>query len=433
MDRQAADYLNAILSDLEPELAAPALEPLQRLVARPGAGDALIVAVVGTSGVGKSRMINLLAGTRVVTAGPLRPTTTEIAVWGDIDPAYLPGRRVPGPNRPDRLVLIDTPPVEHFPDAVASLLYLVDAVLFVVSPDRYADAVTATLLETIRERGVPTRCVFSASAVPVDGLDRVVRDAEMKLRIPVEAIVTDEVEPLQSLVTEMVHSKDQIVAQRDQTAASMTSLRAMDVADVLFERVSAAQVEIDRADAAFAAAKLDRAKLVGATNLDWDEAADAIASLTRGATNAAVADWRANTDLDGLPFDLKSDPTIDLPDIDPEPLTAWHRSTNEIGRAAMKRRWLHPRRARAVRDQLWRLSIDFDRGPTKPVRKALRDQLADLRTSRNEAFAGAVRLAAVGRLTSLKARLDPLNGVAPEEVAGAASALVPDKSGSRDA
>ena len=150
MDRQRAEQLYALLSEVEPELAEPALQPLERLLTREGAGDALIVAVVGTSGVGKSELINLLAGTRVVTAGPLRPTTTEIAVWGDIADTYLPGRRVPGPNRPDRVVLIDTPPAEHYPDTIAGLLHRVDAVLFVISPDRYADAITATLLETVR-------------------------------------------------------------------------------------------------------------------------------------------------------------------------------------------------------------------------------------------------------------------------------------------
>ena len=124
---QKTEQLHALLSDIAPELAEPALQPLERLVARGSAGDALIVAIVGPSGVGKSELINLLASSRVVTAGPLRPTTTEIAVWGDIADTYLPGRRVPGPNRPDRVVLIDTPPAEHYPDTIAGLLHLVDA------------------------------------------------------------------------------------------------------------------------------------------------------------------------------------------------------------------------------------------------------------------------------------------------------------------
>ncbi len=427
MDRQAADYLHTLLSEIEPELAASALESLERLVARPGAGDALIVAVVGTSGVGKSRMVNLLAGTRVVTAGPLRPTTTEIAVWGDIDNAYLPGRRVPGPNRPDRLVLIDTPPVEHYPATVASLLYLVDAVIFVISPDRYADAVTAALLDTIREVGVPVRAVFSAPPPSTPDLDLVVRDSEVKLRIPVEAVVTEDIEELRTLLTEMVHAKQQIVAQRDEAAAAISSQRAQDVAEALGERVAAAQAEIDGLNAAFAAAIIDQGQLAAAADLEWDRAAVSIEEIARDATTGAIAQWQAEADLDGLPFPLEGDPTIGLPDIDPEPIATWHQSTIEIGRAAMKRRWLHPRRTRAVRDQLWRLSIDFARSPTKPVRKGLKDQLPDLRTDRSEAFVEAVRRAGQGRIEALKARLDPIDAVTPEELTVAAHALVADE------
>lgn len=433
MDRQAAEYLHAVLSDIEPELAASALEPLQRLVARPGAGEALIVGVVGTSGVGKSELINLLAGTRVVTAGPLRPTTTEIAVWGDINPAYLSGRRVPGPNRPDRLVLIDTPPVEHYPGAVASVLYVVDAVVFVTSPDRYADAVTAALLDTIREVGVPTRAVFSAPAPLRSDPEQIVRDAELKLRIPVEAVVVDDIESLRTLLTEMVHTKREITAQRDQAAATMSSRRAKEVAGVLHERVAAAQIEIDRVDATFAAASIDRAELAAAADLDWDQAATALETLVSEATDGAIAAWSTSADLDRLLVPIESDPTRELPDVDPEPIEAWHRSTVDIGRDAVKRRWLHPRRSRAVRDQLWRLSIDFSRSPSKPVRSALRDQLADLRTDRNDAFVEAIRLAGVPRAEMLKARLDPLDGVTPEEIINAADALVAVELVQRDA
>jgi hypothetical protein len=53
MDRQRAEQLHALLSEVEPEIAEPALRPLERLLARESAGEALIVAVVGTSGVGK--------------------------------------------------------------------------------------------------------------------------------------------------------------------------------------------------------------------------------------------------------------------------------------------------------------------------------------------------------------------------------------------
>jgi hypothetical protein len=311
---------------------------------------------------------------------------------------------------------------------VASLLYLVDAAIFVISPDRYADAVGAALLDTIREVGVPVRAVFSVPARSMPDLDLVVRDAEVKLRVPVEVVVTEEIEGLRTLLTEMVHAKQDIVAQRDEAAAAVSSQRAQDVAEALGERVAAAQVEIDGLDAAIAAATIDQEQLAAAADLAWDRAAISIQELADDATSGAIARWRAEANLDGLPFPLEADPMIGLPGIDPEPVATWHQSTVEIGRAAVKRRWLHPRRTRAVRDQLWRLSIDFARVPTKPVRKGLKDLLPDLRTERREALAEAVRRAGAGRVEALKALLDPIDAVTPEELTIAARALVADES-----
>ena len=423
MDRQRAEQLQALLSEIEPELAEPALQPLGRLVTRESAGDALIVAVVGTSGVGKSELINLLAGSRVVTAGPLRPTTTEIAVWGDIADTYLPGRRVPGSNRPDRVVMIDTPPAEHYPDTIAGLLHLVDAVIFVTSPDRYADASTATLLETVRERGVPARTVLSMVGPPPPDASRLVRDAEHKLGIEIDAVVAQDVGPLRAVLTEMVTVRDAIVARRDRAAAMFVAERAEEVVATLGIRAEEAQVLIDRADAAFARAGINRLELASAADLEWDDAALEITRLARAATDRAVASWTAGVVSDGIAPDSEIDPGRWLPEVDQRPIDEWHQATVDVGRRAIKRRWLHPRRSRTVRDELWRLSIDFGRRPTKKVRKALRDQIPDLRIERNAAFVEGIRLAGSARIDAFLARLDPLGGVSPEAIRDAAVEL----------
>ena len=423
MDRQRAEQLHALLSEIEPELAEPALQPLERLVTRESAGDALIVAVVGTSGVGKSELINLLAGSRVVTAGPLRPTTTEIAVWGDIADTYLPGRRVPGSNRPDRVVMIDTPPAEHYPDTIAGLLHLVDAVIFVTSPDRYADASTATLLETVRERGVPARTVLSMVGPPPPDTNRLIRDAEHKLGIEVDAVVAQDVGPLRAVLTEMVTVRDAIVARRDRAAAMFVAERAEDVVATLRVRAEEAQVLIDRAEAAFARAGINRLELASAADLDWDDAALEITRLARAATDRAMALWTAGVVSDGIAPDSEIDPGRWLPGIDQRPIDEWHQATVDVGRGAIKRRWLHPRRSRTVRDQLWRLSIDFGRRPTKKARKALHDRIPDLRIERNAAFVEGIRLAGSARIDAFLARLDPLGGVSPEAIRDAAMEL----------
>jgi len=423
MDRQRAEQLHSLLSEIEPELAEPVLQPLERLVRRESAGDALIVAVVGTSGVGKSELINLLAGSRVVTAGPLRPTTTEIAVWGDIADTYVPGRRVPGANRPDRVVMIDTPPAEHYPDTIAGLLHLVDAVLFVTSPDRYADAITATLLETVRERGIPTRVVLSMVGPPPSDANRMIRDAEHKLGIEIDAVIAQDVGPLRAVLTEMVAVRDAIVARRDRAAALLVAERAEEVVATLGIRAEEAQALVDRADAAFARAGINRLELASAADLEWSDAALEITRLARAATDRAVALWTAGVVGDGIAPDREIDPGRWLPEIDQRPIDDWHQATVDVGRRAIKRRWLHPRRSRAVRDQLWRLSIDFGRRPTKKVRKALRDRIPDLRIERNAAFVEAIRLAGSARIDAFLARLDPLGGVMPEAIRDAATEL----------
>lgn len=426
MDRNGAEQLRSLLIQTDPALAEPALQPLGRLLGRSSAGEALIVAVVGASGVGKSKLVNLLAGARIVTAGPLRPTTTEISVWGDIDSTYLPGRRVPGANRPDRVVLVDMPPAEHYPDTVADVLHLVDAVLFVVSPDRYADAITATLLETVRERGIPTRIVLSAIGATADQLDALVRDAELRYSLVIEAVVADDVDPLRTVLTEMVHEKDAIIALRDSAAAEFCARRAAEVADVLAVEADAARVLIDKADAAFRRVGIDEAELVLAAELDWDDAAVAIAASARAATDRAMEAWVGEIERDGIgvPRAIEGEPR--LPEIDPHPINAWHQAITNSGVRAVKRRRLHPRRSKAVRDQLWRLAIDFGRQPTKQVRKALKGRLPDLRIDGRSSFVAAIRDAGTSRIEAFKAHLDPLGGLDPDEIRDAAAVLTRD-------
>ncbi|HET7699745.1 MAG TPA: GTPase, partial [Candidatus Limnocylindria bacterium] len=45
------------------------------------AGDAYVLALVGGTGVGKSTLLNALAGAEVSPASPRRPTTSEAVAW----------------------------------------------------------------------------------------------------------------------------------------------------------------------------------------------------------------------------------------------------------------------------------------------------------------------------------------------------------------
>ncbi|MEU5436812.1 GTPase [Streptomyces sp. NPDC020719] len=118
-----------------------------------------VVAIAGATGSGKSTLFNALAGTNISETGLRRPTTgAPIACsWTDgaaglLDRLGIPGRlrRRPLPSDPHAealqgLVLVDLPDldsavVDHRRQA-DRVLALVDAVVWVVDPEKYADAV----------------------------------------------------------------------------------------------------------------------------------------------------------------------------------------------------------------------------------------------------------------------------------------------------
>ncbi|MGW1072750.1 YfjP family GTPase [Streptomyces sp. NPDC002537] len=122
--------------------------------------DLTVVAIAGATGSGKSTLFNALARTQLSEAGVRRPTTSVpiACAWTDrtdqaeglLDRLGIPARARRQPVRPydqglHGLVLLDLPDhdsatVGHR-EQVDRLLGLVDAVIWVVDPEKYADAV----------------------------------------------------------------------------------------------------------------------------------------------------------------------------------------------------------------------------------------------------------------------------------------------------
>uniref|UniRef100_UPI004057BDB4 YfjP family GTPase n=1 Tax=Streptomyces olivaceus TaxID=47716 RepID=UPI004057BDB4 len=122
-------------------------------------GQHTVVAIAGATGSGKSQLFNTLAGVTISETGVRRPTTAApiACSWSDgaaslLDRLGIPGRlrrrplQHPDSESPLRgLVLIDLPDhdsaaVQHR-EQVDRILGLVDAVIWVVDPEKYADAV----------------------------------------------------------------------------------------------------------------------------------------------------------------------------------------------------------------------------------------------------------------------------------------------------
>ncbi|MER6343091.1 YfjP family GTPase [Streptomyces sp. NPDC001532] len=122
-------------------------------------GQHTVVAIAGATGSGKSQLFNALAGVTISETGVRRPTTAApiACSWSDgaaglIDRLGIPGRLRRRPMHSAEaeaqlrgLVLVDLPDldsaaVQHREQA-DRVLALVDAVIWVVDPEKYADAV----------------------------------------------------------------------------------------------------------------------------------------------------------------------------------------------------------------------------------------------------------------------------------------------------
>jgi energy-coupling factor transporter ATP-binding protein EcfA2 len=155
-----ADRLTALREAVElaeGRLEVPEVGRARALLAKAGArsalGDATVVALAGATGSGKSTLFNALSGAEISTPGVRRPTTgvAHATTWGTqetdrlLDWLEVPRRHRHDPEPAlDGLVLLDLPDhdsvrTEHRLE-VDRLVGLVDVLVWVLDPEKYADA-----------------------------------------------------------------------------------------------------------------------------------------------------------------------------------------------------------------------------------------------------------------------------------------------------
>ncbi|MDT0202743.1 ABC transporter [Nocardioides sp. AE5] len=159
--------------------------------------DAPLLAVVGGStGAGKSTLVNSLVGTRVTTPGVLRPTTRspvlvhnpadgewfgrdrilpdlERTATSTTDPAAL--QLVPADSVPAGIAVLDAPDIDSVEERnrvlAAQLLAAADLWLFVTSAARYADQVPWDFLKQAADRSTAVAIVLDRT--PPDAIETV--------------------------------------------------------------------------------------------------------------------------------------------------------------------------------------------------------------------------------------------------------------------
>jgi hypothetical protein len=203
-----------------------------------------VLALAGGTGVGKSSLLNALAGAELSLPGPRRPTTrTPIAMlpMAQLEEAralleWLGGAEIrTRPGDGPAIAIVDLPDLDSIePDHAArvdAVLPRVDAVLWVTDPEKYDDAV---LHDEYLRRWMPRLArqaivINKADRLTADDIQRVALDLRARLAVeglpPIEVLSASaigDVEPVRRWLAAGASAKEIVNARLLRTAAEAT-------------------------------------------------------------------------------------------------------------------------------------------------------------------------------------------------------------------
>ena len=261
------------------------------------APDAYVLALVGGTGVGKSSIINALAGETVSQAGVRRPTTSRAVAWvpgaSATDPSEAPLLqrfdadvvRGTGPSELGNVVVLDLPDIDSLEPAnraaVEAVLPKVDVVAWVTDPEKYADAV---FHDTFLRNWLPR---LDRQILLLNKADRLTPEAARSVEADLAAVLRREVPSLERRTPEV------IATRATDGAEGVAELRRW-----LAEAVDAKAIVADRLVAGAAAALAD---LAGRAGVAAGPAGPLLSEGERGrVVDAAVTEVLRVVDLPGV-------------------------------------------------------------------------------------------------------------------------------------
>jgi energy-coupling factor transporter ATP-binding protein EcfA2 len=382
-----------------------------------------VIAFVGSSGSGKSALVNAVLGVDVAETGVLRPTTLRPLMVGGSGPVSLSAESeyLHLPDARPGILVIDTPAWEHDPEAVRSVVAAADLVVVVVTPSRYADASVAELIDAIPS-GQPSAVVVNR--VVASGEERDALLASVTAAHGSEVVVIDEGGSVDSAAVALLDGMavDTLGYERAAVFRSAAASGARHIAGAL----TAAAIDIGSVSAAIDTFEdADFSSTIFTVFDAWPPTrADLARTVARRVhdTDALVMDRAANPLARRLHafmgrWEGEGDLSVDL--------DAWRTATVDRFADASTIRW----RRRAAIDQIdrfsWRVAINTDSPLPPRMTRMLGNRLQPTVDDARGELLSVMARPVDRRLAVWAGHLDRLSAYAPGELLAAADGFAP--------